>query len=224
MSKNRQAAEEFILSYIEKISPGGENAQLYKTAFSKMSNAEFDNYMKGIETGENQLSIQAPNKGTAKLNLERNIKLAKDLGHDFFQRLWFHGDKETGTPTYLTPVKYMILQLPIRRQAQLLVKKIAIPDNNKQIDQLTGQVTGNSKSSKISYPELQVLQGMGLKASIVELMKYRGGDIGGFSAMNKVIARDGYVHQETIAPYATGVESTKLLKAYLTCAHLQNTL
>lgn len=224
MAKNRQAAEEFIISYIEKISPGGENAAIYKSAFSKMSNSQFDEFMSGLEKGTNQLSIQAPNKGSAKLNIINNVAIARELGHDFFQRLWFHGDKETNTPTYLTPVKYMVVQLPIRRQAQLLVKKIAIPENNKHIDQLTGQVTGTSKSSKISYPELQILQSMGLKNSIIELMKYRGGDIGGFSAMNKVISRDGYVHQKTIAPYATGVESTNLLKTYLTCAHLRNTL
>ena len=39
MNKNRLKAEEFILTYIEKIAPGGENKNLYIELFEKMSDS-----------------------------------------------------------------------------------------------------------------------------------------------------------------------------------------
>ena len=65
---------------------------------------------------------------------------------------------------------------------------------------------------------------MNLDNSLVELMKFRGGDIGGFDAMNKSIFKNGSVSIKAIEPYSTGVESTAALKVYLTSAHLKNTL
>ena len=127
-------------------------------------------------------------------------------------------------PMYLTHVPYSILELPIRRQSQLLVKKISVPENNKSIDQLSGQAAGDSRSARISYPELQFLMGMNLPNSLVELMKFRGGDKGGFNGMNRTISNDGTVTLKAINHLATGVESTKTLSAYLTAMHLRNTL
>jgi hypothetical protein len=105
-----------------------------------------------------------------------------------------------------------------------LNKKISIPENNKTIDSLTGQPAGDSKGAKISYDELQICAGMGLDASMVEMMKYRGGDLGGFRALSAMIARTGSANLNTLSAYASGVESTKTVKTILTGMHLKSTL
>lgn len=219
---NRKETEAFILKYIEKLCPGGENTKIYLDLFASMDDSAFDNFMMQIEQGYSKLAVIAPNFGKSKLNTKRNLDLAKELGHNFFERLWI--GSQGNSPTYLTPIPYMVVDIPVRRQAQLLVKKISIPDNNKTVDELTGQPTGASKGSKISYPETQIMAAMGLDASLTEMLKYRGGDLGGFNAMNKMISRSGGVSLAGIEPYATGVESTKTLKTYLTAMHLSNTL
>jgi hypothetical protein len=117
----------------------------------------------------------------------------------------------------------MVLDMPYRRQSQTLVKKVSVPDNNRVIDQLTYQPTGASKGSKISYPELQVMIGMGLDNSIQELIEYRAGDRGGFRAYNTMAMRYGSVNMTALAPYKTGVDATKTLKVYLTSMHVSNT-
>lgn len=220
--KNRSKTQEFIINTIDEIMPGSDNKKIYQDLFEKMSDEEFDLFMKGIESGEKKLAIIAPNFGKPRLSVQRNLKIAKKLNHNFFERIWIEGTGDT--PTYLTPIPYMVVDLPLRRQAQLLVKKISIPEDNKTIDNLTGQPTGSSKGSKISYPETQVLAAMKLDNCITELIKYRGGDVGGFVAMNKMISRNGGVSLDTIEQYATGVESTRTLKTFLTCMHLENTL
>lgn len=223
MAGNRKAAEGFLIKAIEEMLPGGGNATIYKEAFSRMSDDEFEAMMRSYSTGASRPVVYSPNFSKASLNTERNIKLAAKYGHSFFEKLWIkssHPDQ----PAYLTNNKFMVVELPLRRQSQMLTKKISVAANNKHTDQITGQAAGDSAGSKISFPELQVMRGMNLDNSLVELMKFRGGDIGGFDAMNKSIFKNGSVSIKAIEPYSTGVESTAALKVYLTSAHLKNTL
>lgn len=219
---NRKAATEFILKYIEKLLPGSPNKQRYEELFATMSDKQFDSYMKQLKSGEINLSIISPNLTNDRLDLKRNLKIAEELNHEFFQKLVLT-DPTTGM-TYLTPVKYMVVDLPVRRQVQLLQKKVTIPENNKHVDELSGQSTGASKGSKISFPELQVLFAQNLESTITELIKFRGGDTKGFNAMNRSIYETGGVSIEHLAQTGTKVKSVTTLSTLLKAMHLDNTL
>jgi hypothetical protein len=219
---NRSAAEAVIYEYIEKILPGSENVRIYKELFASMDDAAFDAFMKGLEDGSIRLAIIAPNMGSQKLDVKRNLDIAKELGHNFFERIWMYS--KDGNLPYLTPIPYLVVQLPLRRQAQLLVKKISIPQDNRSVDHLSGQPTGSSKGSKISYPELQILASQGLDESIVEMIKFRGGDAQGFNAMNNSIAKTGGVSMKSIAALGTKVKATQTLSTILTAMHYRNSL
>jgi hypothetical protein len=221
MSVKRKETEAFILKYIDKILPDKKNVAIYEQLFASMNDKQFDDFMKSLRDGTIRLAIISPNLSDVKLSVERNLEIAKELGHNFFERIWMHSDNEV--PPYLSTVKYLIVDLPLRRQAQLLVKKISIPEDNKSIDDLTGQPTGKSKGSKISYPETQILAALNLEESLTELLKYRGGDIGGFNAMNKSIGDTGGVSMKGIEHLATGVTSSATLRTLLTSMHLQTT-
>lgn len=222
MAGNRQKAQALCLEYIEKILPGGGNRKIYEDLFASMSDEAFAEFIDKLKTGKARLAIIAPNMASSKLSVERNLALAKELGHEFFQRIWMDG--KAGAPKYLSAVPYLVVDLPLRRQAQLLVKKISIPEDNRSVDNLTGQPTGASKGSKISYPEIQILAALGLDDTITELIKYRGGDQKGFIAMNDSIARTGGVSQKALEPLNTKVKVTQTLSTYLTAMHLHSTL
>lgn len=222
MAGNRKAAQEFLIGMIDEIAPGGDNKKIYEQLLSEMSDAEFDKLMKSYADGSSRPVIYSP-LGKSNLDVKRNLQIGKKLGHDFFQKLLI-GSTDPNEEPYLTPVKYMVMEVTFRRQAQLLTKKISIPEHNNSMNQLTGQPTGASKSARMSYPETQVLRSMGLEDSLVELLKMRGGDIKGFDTMNRVVARDGTVSLKAIEHLSSGVESTKALKTYLTCMHLESTL
>jgi len=220
---NRKGTQDFIISYINKLTePDTTNGEMYQSLFDLMDDDAFGEFMAKLESGEVRLSITSPNFGKAKLDTVRNMEIAKELGHEFFQRIWV--PSENGNPTYLTPVPYMVVDLPVKRQAQVLSKKIQIPEDNNSVDDFTGQPTGKSKGSRISYPELQVLAAIGLNEGLTEMMKFRGGDEKGFNAMNTIIDRTGTVSLKSIEKYASGVKSTHTLKSFLTSCHLKNTL
>lgn len=219
---NRKAAQDFIVNYLEKLSPGNETVTIYKEMFSKMTDSDFESYMNKLESGESFLVIISPNYGKSKLSVKRNLDLAKELGSKFYHRLWI--GEHDGLPEYLTPIEYLVLDLPLRRQSQLLTKKLSVPEHNKSIDNLTGQPTGDSKGSKLSFPEINVLAAMGLDNSIIEMIKYRGGDQRGYMALNASLARYGDVSLKNIEAYSSGVVSTQTFKTILTAMHLKNSL
>ena len=221
MSK-RSEVTNFIAEAIDKILPDGFNKKRILDFLNQKTDKEFEEYLINLKSGKERLTIIAPNGREIKLDLERNCKVAKEYNIDFFKRIWF--DTPDGKGRYLSEDKYMVVKLPVRRQAQLLVKKISIPEDNKSIDALTGQPAGKSKGSRISYPEVQMLAAMGLNNTLSEFMKYRGGDIKGFNAMNTMIQRTGGVSLRAIEPYAGKVKSTETLSSYLTAMHLQNNL
>lgn len=216
---NRKAAEAFILNFLKELEPTGYNIEQYKVIFSQMSDKAFDDWMKAIRSGDQYLVVFKPMYEAKGITVENNLKVAEKYGVKLFEELVFTGVKDT--PDHRTTIQYLVLDLPYRRQSQNIVKKISVPENNKVIDQLTYQPTGPSKGSKISYPELQVLIGMGLDNTISELIRYRGGDKGGFAAYNAMTLRYGSVNLKALSPYTTGVESTKTLKTLLLAMHLK---
>ena len=221
--KNRQAATEYILKMMDEIDPSGHNSRIAKDNLDKLSDQEFDKLMQDYAEDRDRPAIYAPNFGPVKLSVERNFEVAKKMGHDFRQKLWI-GSNDADTPKYLTPISYMVLELPFRRQAQILLKGISTTEHTRSIDQRTGQVAGDSAAAKVSYPELQILRGMGMFETAKELTKFRGGDLGGFDALNTMANREGEVSQVTIEQFATGVESTKAISTCLNAMHLSNTL
>ncbi len=219
---NRKAAEAFILQFVKDLDPSGYNEKQWVKILANMSDKQFDDYMHGLRNGTKCMVVFKPIYKAKGITLENTFRVAKKHGLSYFERLNFTDNPDE--PDYQTSIEYMVIDMPYRRQSQTLVKKVSVPDNNKTIDQLTYQPTGASKGSKISYPELQVLIGMGLDKSIQELIEFRGGDRGGFRAYNSMAMRYGTVNMHSIGQYKTGVESTRTLKVYLTSMHISNTL
>lgn len=223
MYGNRQAAEAEIIDVIESILPGSQNTQIYQNIMKVMPDNEFDQWMNDLDSGARYLAIIAPEKGIPALSVKRNLALADKWGHNFFERVWM--DPQNGGPSYLSNDPYFICDLPLKRQAQFLIKKISIPEDNRSIDTLTGQPTGKSKGSKISWPELQILAALGgFDETIAEFMKFRGGDLQGFNAMNDMIYRTGGASLAAIGTLGTKVKAVQSLSTLLTSMHLTDTL
>lgn len=222
MAGNRKAAEAVILEWIEKLIPDSGNRELYVNLFAGMDDAAFAVWMEKLERQEIRLAVVAPNLAKSSLDIDRNLRLADELGHNFFERILI--DNGNDIPPYLSPIRYLVVDLPLRRQAQLLVKKISIPEDTKSVDDFTGQPTGKSKGSKISYPETQIMAALNLDANLTEMLKYRGGDEKGFDALNSSISKTGGVSLQSIEKLGTQVKSTQTLSIILTCMHLENTL
>jgi hypothetical protein len=224
MKKKRKQIEDYILTWVKKITGSDMNVNLWKNKFKNMNDKEFDEFMQYLRRG-NFIQIIVPpdfKDSDIKISVEKNIKLGKELGYDFFQRLVI-GPGEN-FPKYVTEDKFLILDLPVRRTKQTLEKGVSVAEHMRKIDQATGQPKDESTATRISYPELQVLVGMGMKHALIELMRDRGGDPTTMKLLVAGLAKTGRISQKLLAQYSTGVLSTKTLKAYLLGMHLKSTL
>lgn len=220
-SANKAAAIDEIIEVCNAIYPYDESMKVLRAGLEKMSNEEFTAYLVRLRNEEDVIPLIVPNGKGPTLSLNRNLKIAKQIGHNFFQRLWLP-DGNGGE--YLTPHECFIVQLPVRRMAQIISKKAQIPQDDKTIDDLTGQPTGASKGAKISFPEVQTYTALGLDDTLLEFMKYRGGDEAGYRAFTGSIKSNGGVSMDAVKHEAGGVTSVKTVSIYLTGMHLSNTL
>ena len=222
MAKNRKEAEKFIIKLISLLTHSQFNVKRYEEYFQSLSDKAFDAYMDDLKTEQKFLTIQVPNFSKSDLSVENNMKLAQSLGISFFEKIWIGAKNDV--PAYLTPIEFLVIDLPLRRASQMLIKKLSVSEHSRSVDMLTGQVAGDSKTSKISYPELQIAAAMDLEDSLIELIKYRGGDIRGGYALDAMLKKYGHANLNTLKQYSSGVESTKTLKTFLNSMHLKSTL
>lgn len=218
---NREKATKHLLKYVNKIVPGGYNRDYWKARLERLSDKEFEQFIERLESGEEIIHVVSPNLAKDRVTVENNLKVAEELGHEFFQRLWLT-DPHSGT-TYLTPIKYLIVDLPMRRQAQTLVKKISIRDDDVRTDELTGQPAG-SGGSKISFPQLQSLYARGGDKSIEELIKYRGGDEKAYRALSQSLIKTGGASLTSLAPLTGKTRSTEMFGVILKAMHVDSNL
>lgn len=219
---NRKAFTDFVVKNVGEIIPKAPYVKVLKEQLEALSDEQFEAYVTYLEENDGTIPIVVPNFSEVKIDVNRNIALGKKLGHEFFQHLILT-DPVTGL-TYRTPIKYLVMQMPLRRQQQLLEEKISIPDTNRRVDDLTGQPTGPSKGASWTFPEAQVMRSQAAYRALEEGFKYRGGDIKGFQAMNRAVMETGGVSLDDLQKTPTDVKSTDTLRTYLLAAHLDNNL
>ena len=228
---NRQRATEFILKYIGMIDPDNKaNVEMTKRNLEGLSDEQFASYMRSLrkptsgeeEQGRQTLTFYAPNLAKTKITVKRNLDIAEKLGHPFFERLWIT-DPQT-QQTYLTSHRHLVMDLPVRRQAQIHEKKVSIPQDANTVDEMSGQVTGNSKGSKLSFPELQAQVSQELNSTIIEEFKIRGGDEKALQAFERQLIETGSCSQSGILDMGTRAKSTETVSILLKGMHLGNNL
>jgi len=217
----RKDAEAYALKYVKEITKSENNINLCKDLFKRLNDKEFKELMYKFLNGEDVLPVIVPTgKSDVNITLENNIKVSKDLGINFYQRIEV---KKDGVKR-MSDNTFFISHMMVRRTKQTAAKGIAVAKNSTKINPVTGQVKDVSAANKMSFPETQIWVGMGANKTLQELLKDRGGDLGSNKVMVGSLIKTGQASQVLTEQYSTGVESTKSLKAYLNAMHIKSTL
>lgn len=231
MNQVKQKIIELIKKRLNAIIPNTPIAQAYEDTINAMTDEELEYWILALENGvqdfpdldkpSDTICIVVPNLDkNNRLNIQRNLKLAEELGYNLFERCWLT-HPITGQTT-LTNRRYLSLLLPIRRQAQTLDHKISIAQSDNRIDDLTGQVTGESKGSSISYPEIQMLVAKGLEQTTYELLKARGGDEDAWRLMKARLINTGEFSVAELDQLDSRAKVNNAFKHILEGMHIQN--
>ena len=211
VKSKRSKIEARVYQIMTDIDPTGENTERWKAFFKSMNDAKFAQFIELIRKKEYQMNVIMPNMKKP-LRIPNLLKAAKDLGIKLSHRLWLT-DKVTGRK-YLTNEEYLVLTLPIRRAQQEWDKKLSVPSRDKTIDSLTGQVMGDDKAAALSAPEIQALGVRGLKKTMIELIRVRGGDVTAYGDFKRQLQENGRVTLDSLNPN-TRVRSADVAKVFL---------
>jgi hypothetical protein len=218
MNEKRKKVEDYIYKIFTLMEPGKTNVERIKSLFAAMDDTAFNKWMQSIKDKKRQLVFYAPN---LKVNLLiKDLLAAAKACNCICEEQLVLKDDITNLE-YTPPNTFMVLRLPIRRTRQYLMHKLSISEDDKKIDALTGQVTQESKSSKLSGIEAQLLYGRGLTETITEFYKVRGGDIPAYANFKQQIAETGQASMTALDPN-TVPRSTMTVGLMLTCMHIDN--
>lgn len=217
---DRKGFEKYWLGLLDKLIVGNknileQNKQLYIDLFESMDDNEFEVFVTRIESGEIVLPIIDPN-GANGIDYENNLELIEEMGIELFQHII---QTDNGKET-VSPIKFMILELPGKKPIQFLDKKRSIPKDVSSVNVFTGQVTNSSKSMSLTGPELPLMMGNGMHHAIRELVKYRGGDVNAGIALEKLASLGYEIDQETLEKYSSGPLVVNTLKQFLLGMHI----
>ena len=165
-----------------------------------MTDKQFDTFMHDMRDGKFQLHIVAPNM-KVNLKVKDMIAAADALKLKLFHRIWMR-DNATGRK-FLSDNEYLVVKLPIRRQEQFIDKKMSVPDNDRSIDGLTGQVSWDSKACAITNPrDSNSWQPETWMPTLFELVNVRGGNINSYAELKRSLEENGEVRLNDLDPTA----------------------
>lgn len=223
MSKlgNRKKAEEYMLKVIKDGDPSGRTYEEIKKRLSKMTDQEFHAFIQEVKAGREFIPIIAPIHSGRHMTIEKAIDLCEKYDIPLFQRYWYRhpilGVKTLST--YPAPFLYMM----VRRQIETLDNKISVTEDNNRADILTGQAIDGA--SAITQPESLVLIEKGLEDTLIEKLKYRGGDIEGGRLFDQRLIEQGAVSTEALQQeYRTTTRVVQTMDIFFTAAHYETNI
>lgn len=219
MASIREKSLAAALEIVNEVDRSGRSGKFIEEYASKLSNVEFEEWVNKIENGEDYIPIIVDFNDNKSVSYENNIKVAKKRNIPIFQQIWYV-DPET-KQEILTSEKHPVYLLPVRCQIETIDYKISYSSSNLKIDAITGQVIGDDQASRFSYPEVMVVYSKELNYSLVEFMKYRGGDTKGRVEFNNLIRNTGDVSMQNLLRVDTTVKSSESLQIYFLAMHWQ---
>ena len=220
MGGDTKAFKEIIIEGMKTIMIGDKaildaNISLFSNMIDSLSEAEMDALVDDLESGKKVIPIIVPN-GSNAIDYNNNLDVIERLDLPLHQRIITTTD---GVDT-MSPIKFLVMEIPLKKPIQMVDKKRSIPKDTNSRNEMTGQVTGDSKSMSATSPEIPLMAGNGMYKGIIELTKYRGGDINAEIALDRMAELGMPIDQDVLERYSSGPEVNNTLKQLLLSMHI----
>lgn len=222
MAKNRKKMEEFILKAVKRMDPSNRTFESLKAQFAKMDDKRFHMWYLEIKEGKSFIPIYLENHMDGeRITQKHALDVCKEYGINIMQRYWYRNPANGVKALSNKPAPFV--HMMVRRQIETIMNKMGVSDDNATTDVLTGQVV--HAGSAITQPESLVYIEKGLTGSLVEKLKYRGGDVEGGRLFDRQVIETGQVSTNQLyAEHNTTTRVVQTADIYLTAAHYETNL
>ena len=194
----RKVFMDYLCAIMDKLDPSGANSKLYHDKFDKMTDNQFDSYIKRFFADDKQNFYLEIVEYERDLTMENINACAEMMGVPLYERIalpYLTGDKEnvlvsrTAVPTGYIHEK---------RMPQTLMKKSNASIKIEKRNPKTGQVVGEDKNARNSDSEVYSLATLGAMNALREFMGPRSDDMKAKNEMYAEIAKNGYTSLENL--------------------------
>lgn len=214
IAEKRKKFMEIFSGTFNRLDPSGENTKRYVDKFSKMSDDQFDKYIRNFFADDSQqfyLEI---------IEYQRDIKYqyienaAKFLGVPLYETVFLPHINHDLNNVVVTPEKVPVGYIHEKRMMQTLEKKNSGSTSNAQRNPLTGQVTGDDKNGRNSDVETYSLLATGAEHALKEFLGPRADDEVARTEMAAAISKNGYVSERDLSNDKKNKTSLNTLNVY----------
>ena len=195
----RKVFMDYLDCILNTLDPSGANSKLYHEKFDKMSDNQFDSYIKRFFEDDKQNFYLEIVEYERDLTMENINACADMMGVPLYERIalpYLTGDKENVLVSKSeVPVGY----IHEKRMPQTLMKKSAASIKIDKRNPKTGQVVGEDKNARNSDSEVYSLATLGAMQFLRESLGARADDMKSKNEMYAAIAKNGYVSLEELS-------------------------
>lgn len=202
---------------------GKPQALALKERLEAMSLEEQINFFLDLANKRNYVPLVVPNFTDQDIvDFKNNLQVSDEFGVEFFEPIVIE-DRAAGV-TFCTNQKYMVIDLPVRRQVQTGESSISVPGTKVTSDDLTDQPVGDANKSRITTPEISGLNARDMKATLHEFLSVRGGNLTAMNNLDRSIIETGHGSLEAVLADGSRAKITDSLSTILTSMHIKNNL
>lgn len=224
MDPKRKKFQDQWIDFIKEMGASANQIKMYQNRFAELSDDQFRKVVTELRANNETFPLLTFNMDTSDDNIthEKVMEIGEKYGIVWHEKLVLT-DPITGD-TNITPNEYLIIEGSSRRLTQHVYKKRSTSENEYTVDRMSGQVTGDSKSSTMSKTELGIMAAKNLEKSALEAIKARGGDQDAWRNMIEQISLSGEVSIDPILDGDSRPTSLDTMNALLAGMMLRSTL
>lgn len=220
MTDKRKKIQDLVIQTMSLMDPTKINAKKYSDMFNAMSDQQFNKWITEFlkdDRSNFRLDIEEFGDGSRVLKFENVDKAAKALGVPLFEHIYVPHISTDPNHPIRSKQPVLVGYLNVKRVQQLVTKKTGLTLDDKDRDESTGRLKGDSKGGMMTAIENEVLAGMGADKVMSELLGARADNVEEYNLMLQQIAETGNTKLEDCK---TGVyDKPSLLRAdiYFMC-------
>lgn len=228
ISEKRKEITNLIDKLYNHLDPTKKNTKKFHELVDKMSDEQFIKYFtKLVNDPKKHLYVEFEafvNEPNLELVLEAEKKIVgEEYCHTFDYLVFPHLSEDKSKP-YVTKYKIFNGYINMRRVQQIVNHKNHVPTNVEKRDARTGQVTQESKASRVSDVELYGMIVQGVDDVIREMYGPRGGDLVMKDEMALQIAQSGTCNLKEMTNSKFNKVSLNTINTIYTAAGLETDL
>ena len=193
ITDRRKKVVDYIVEVMNLLDPTGDNGKYYQEKFDKMTDTQFDKYIREFlqdEKSQFYLAIVEYERDLTIENIEKCAEFMKVPLLEYVALPYLTNDPDNVIVTpYPVPVGY----IHEKRMPQTLMKKSAGSTKIEKRSPLTGQVTSEDKNARNSDLETYSLVAVDAVNALTEFMGPRADNMEAKNTMYNDIAKNGYV-------------------------------